>query len=139
MSQPTQRDVDILLRLWEMHNTSEMQVARMWVFTEFEAADYAEFKRKYPPGSLEWRRFNSVYGMYELYGVLISRRLLDADLFFDLFGGIDLLWEKLAPLLPGMRQEIDPYLYENFKLLHGEAKRWQAEHPPRNDGAPGQS
>jgi hypothetical protein len=131
MSQPTQRDVDILLRLWEMHNTPEMQAARMWVFTEFRAADYSEFKRKYPPGSLEWRRLTSVYGMYELYGVLIARDLLNEDLFFDLFGGINLLWEKLAPLLEGMRQEIDPYLYENFKLLYQRVRDWRAQHPPR--------
>jgi hypothetical protein len=131
MGEPTQRDVDILLRLWEMHNTPEMQAARMWVFTEFRATDYSEFKRKYPPGSLEWRRFTSVYGMYELYGVLIARNLLNADLFYDLFGGIGILWEKLAPLLAGMRQEIDPYLYENFKLLFEGAKQWQAAHPPR--------
>ncbi len=124
------RDVDILLRLWEMHNTSEMHAARMWVFTEFGAADHEEFKRKYPPGSLEWRRFTGVYGMYEMYGVLIKRHLLSEDLFFDLFGGLNILWEKLAPVLRGMRAEIDPYLYENFELLCRRAEAWKTTHPP---------
>jgi len=131
MSEPTQRDVDILLRLWEMHNAPELQAARMWVFTEFAAMDYVEFKRKYPPGSVEWRRFTSVYGTYEMYGVLINRNLLNEDLFFDLFGGLRLLWDKLQPVLTGMRQEIDSYLYENFELLCRRAQGWQAKHPPR--------
>ena len=132
MNGPDQRrDVDILLRLWEMHTAPEMQSARMWVFTDFHAADYDEFKRKYPPGSVEWRRFTSVYGMYELYGVLVNRHLLDEDLFFDLFGGLNLLLEKLRPVLKGMREEIDPYLYENFELLCRGAEAWKAAHPPR--------
>lgn len=124
------RDVDILLRLWDMHNRPEMHAARMWVFTDFQAQDYAEFKRKYPPGSAEWRQFTSVYGMYELYGVLLKRKLLDEDLFFDLFGGLNILWDKLAPVLKGMRAEIDPYLYENFELLCRRAQTWKAAHPP---------
>ncbi len=131
MSQPSQRDVDILLKLWEMQNAPEMQSARMWVFTDFQAADYGEFKRKYPPGSMEWRRFLTVYGMYEMYGVLINRGLLDEDLFFDLFGGLNLLWAKLTPVLKGMRGEIDPYLYENVELLCRRAEAWKAAHPPR--------
>jgi len=131
MSEPTQRDVDILLRLWEMHNASELQAARMWVFTEFGAVDYAEFKRKYPSGSVEWRLFTNDNATYEMYGVLINRNLLNEDLFFDLFGGLNLLWDKLRPVLAGMRQEIDPYLYENFELLCRQAQDWKAEHPPR--------
>jgi len=49
----------------------------------------------------------------------------------DLFGGLNLLWDKLRPVLAGMRQEIDPYLYENFELLCRQAQDWKAEHPPR--------
>jgi hypothetical protein len=131
MSQPKQNDVEILLRLWEMHNVPDMQSARMWVFTDFQATDYADFKRQYPPGSVEWRRFASVYGMYEMYGLLINRGLLNEDLFFDLFGGLNLLWEKLRPVVKGMREEIDPYLYENFELLCRRAQTWKAAHPPR--------
>jgi hypothetical protein len=131
MREPTQRDVDILLRLWEMQNAPEMHAARMWVHSEFRAADFEEFKRKYPSGSVEWRRFTSVYGMYEMYGLLICRGLLNEDLFFDLFGGIGLLWDRLEPVIGGMRHEIDPYLYENFELLSRRADTWKAAHPPK--------
>jgi hypothetical protein len=114
-----------------MHDAPDMHMARMWVLTECAASDYEDFKRKYPPGGPEWRRFTSVYGMYELYGVLLNRELLNADLFFDLFGGLGILWEKLRPVLAGMRAEIDPYLYENFELLCHRAAAWKQAHPPR--------
>jgi hypothetical protein len=85
MSEPRERDVTILLKLWELANAPEAQAARMWMFTEFSASSYQEFLAKYPPGSPEWRRFSSTLALMELYGVLINRGLLDEDLFFDLF------------------------------------------------------
>jgi len=58
----------------------------------------------------------------ELFGVLVKHQLVREDVFFDLFGGIDLLWDALSGVIQGMRQAIDPRLYENFELLHLRAK-----------------
>jgi len=131
MSDPRERDVTILLKLWELANAPEAQAARMWMFTEFSASSYQEFLAKYPPGSPEWRRFSSTLALMELYGVLINRGLLDEDLFFDLFGGFDTMWQRVQHVLPGMRKELDPRLYENFELLARRHRAWQEKHPPK--------
>ena len=131
MAEPTQRDVEILLRLWELANTPDAQAARAWMFTEFAAANYQEFLAKYPPGSPEWRRFSTTLALMELCGVLVNRGLLNEDLFFDLFGGFDLIWRRVQGVLPGMRKELDPRLYENFELLARRHRAWQEAHPPK--------
>lgn len=120
------RDVHVVLKLYEMYTRPDAQEARVWMYTEFQARDYAEFLRKYPPGSRDWRRFTLTCGMYELFGVLVKYEMIDPDLFFDLFGGIQLLWEKVAPVVPGMREEISPHLYVNFERLVEKWREWDA-------------
>lgn len=129
VSQQPCDDVATLLKLYEMATTPQMREAQSWMLTAFRAPDYDTFQASYPIGSVEWRRFADVCGIMELFGVLIKHGKVDEDLFFDLFGGIDLLWETVAGAIPGMRRAIDPHLYENFEMLYRRLKTWQAQHP----------
>lgn len=118
-------DVLVYLRLFEMATTPEMREARMWMLSEFQAEDYDSFLRQCPMGSVEWRRFTDVCNIMELFGVLLKHGRVQDDLFFDLFGGIDVLWEAVSGVIPGMRKAIDPRLYENFELLCRRSQEWQ--------------
>ena len=104
-----------------MATTPPMREAQSWMLTQFRAPDYATFQAIYPIGSLEWRRFADVCGIMELFGVLVKHGLVREEVFFDLFGGIDVLWEAVAAVVPGMRQAMDPKLYENFEALYHRA------------------
>jgi len=126
MTRPTHDDVTTLLKLYDMAMTPDLREARMWMLTDFRAVDYAQFSQHYPLGSAEWRRFTDVCGILELFGVLLKYELIPEDLLFDLFGGIDILWEIASGVIFGMRQAIDPRLYENFELLCQRAREWQA-------------
>lgn len=130
VSQPTYNDVLILLKLFEMATTPEMREARTWMLAEFKADSYEAFQQQFPLGSAGWRRMTDVCGIMELFGVLLKHDLIGEDIFFDLFGGIDVLWETVARVIPGMRQAIDPRLYENFELLYRRSKEWQANLAP---------
>lgn len=118
-------DVATLLRLYEMATAPHVREAQAWVLSEFEAPDFDTFQRRYPIGSQEWRRFTDICGMMELFGVLVKHELVRQEIFFDLFGGIELLWEAVAGVIPGMRQAIDPRLYENFEALYQRSMAWQ--------------
>jgi hypothetical protein len=107
-----------------------MREARMWMLAEFKAEDYKHFLQRYPIGSMEWRRFTDVCNIMELFGVLVKHDRVQEDLLFDLFGGIDVLWETASNVIPGMRAAIDPRLYENFELLYQRAQAWQQRRSP---------
>lgn len=126
MSPPTKEEVAVLLQLYEMTTRPEMRAARTWMLTEFDAANYEEFQSQYPAGSTEWRHFTDVCGIMELFGVLLKHEVLGEDLLFDLFGGIDVLWNTVAGVVPEMRAAIDPRLYENFEQLSARYRSWQA-------------
>jgi hypothetical protein len=115
-------DVATLLKLYEMATAPHVREAQAWVLSEFQAADFDAFQRQYPIGSVEWRRFTDICGIMELFGVLLKHGLVREEVFFDLFGGIDILWEAVAGVIPGMRQAVDPRLYENFEALSVRAK-----------------
>lgn len=115
-------DVATLLKLYEMATAQHVREAQAWVLSEFQAANFDAFQQRYPIGSLEWRRFTDICGIMELFGVLVKHGLVREDVFFDLFGGIDILWEAVAGVIPGMRQAMDPRLYENFEALYRRAK-----------------
>jgi hypothetical protein len=116
-------DIAPLLKLYEMATAPHVREAQAWVLSEFHAADFDAFQRQYPIGSVEWRRFTDICGIMELFGVLLKHGLVREEVFFDLFGGIDILWEAVAGVIPGMRQAMDPRLYENFEALYQRAKQ----------------
>lgn len=115
-------DVATLLKLYELATQPHVREAQAWALAELQAMDFEAFQRSYPAGSLGWRRFSDICDIMELFGVLVKRELVTEDLFFDLFGGIDILWEAVAGVIPGMRQAIGPQLYENFEALYRRAK-----------------
>lgn len=122
MSQRPCDEVATLLKLYEMATAPHVREAQAWVLTEFHAADYEAFQRACPIGSVEWRRFTDICGVMELFGVLVKHDLVQEPIFFDMFGGVDILWEAVVGVIPGMRQAMDPRLYENFEALYLRAK-----------------
>ncbi len=115
-------EVGALLKLYELATAPRVREAQAWVLSELGAVDYAEFDRRHPIGSVGWQRFNDACGVMELFGVLIKHGLVRGEVFFDLFGGIEQLWEAVRPIVPGMRVALDPRLYENFELLYQRAR-----------------
>jgi hypothetical protein len=120
-------DVGALLKLYRLATSPRTRKAQAWVLTQLDAPDHETFQRLYPIDSRGWRRFHDACGVMELCGVLVKHELVPEALFFDLFGGIEQLWEAVAPLMPGMRASVDPRLYENFELLYRQAQAWRRE------------
>ena len=118
-------EVGTLLKLYEMATSPRIREAQAWVLTELNAPDYESFDRQHPMGSMGWQRFNDACGVMELFGVLIKHNLVREEVFFDLFGGIEQLWETAGAIIPGMRDTLDPRLYENFELLYQRSLDWR--------------
>lgn len=125
VSSKASADILVYLKLFEMATAPEMREARTWMRTEFAATDFESFHQQYPAGSPEWRRFTDVCNIMELFGVLLKHNKVEEDLLFDLFGGIEVLWETASAVILGMRAAIDDRVYENFELLYRRAVAWQ--------------
>lgn len=111
---------EILLRLYKIYDRN--REALLWFLHDFAAKDYAEYKAKYAGTSRERIFFTSVCGFFELSGVLVHRKLLEAGLFFDVFNPTP-YWERAKPIVEGMRKT-RPHIYESFERLEAARREW---------------
>ena len=93
---------------------------------EAEFEDYDDFVKKYGKfisKNQVPRSFMMMGNFYEQIGVLLRNRLIDASLVDQLFP-VSTTWEKMKPLVEGMRKEYhDPTVFEWFEYLCNEMKK----------------
>jgi hypothetical protein len=71
-------DIDILLRLAELYNTSYDFEAAEWFWGQFrEPTTFEDFRNKYPQGSKGAQLFERFTSKFELAGILIEYGFLD--------------------------------------------------------------
>lgn len=114
------KHVDTLLRLYEIYDRRRDSL--LWFLHELDAHSYEEYKQKYPGNSASRAHFTTVCGFFELSGVLVNSRLIDQNLYFDVFNTTP-FWEKAKPIVEGMRKS-RPHIYENFELLNKKRVAW---------------
>jgi hypothetical protein len=120
---PTAQDAELLIKLMQMGSRAENQAAMAWFSSDFKAKNYSEFKKKYPDGSPGDQYFGRLMAQLELEGVLVSHGLLNENLYFDM-SGIGFMWERVGPIVAGMRKEMSSNLYENAVWLAERQKKW---------------
>lgn len=127
MTKPTKQDADVLLKLVELAGSHSNQEARNWFLKSFDAADYEEFAKNYPAGSIEYAHVTALLGFYETIGVLVTNGLLNEDLCFDLNFGLTQVWVKLGPIVSGWQKATSPALWENAVWLAKRNEAWAKE------------
>jgi hypothetical protein len=89
-----------------------------------DASNYNEYKEKYSGASMERCHFIAVCRFFELSGVLVNRRMIDQNLYFEIFNPTP-FWNKAKPIIEGMRSKRSDFHYENFELLNSKRLSWK--------------
>lgn len=114
------KESNILFKLYEIYDSHRDSL--LWFLEEFDARNYEEYEEKYQGASRERFHFVSVCGFFELSGVLINRKIMDANFYFDLFNPSP-FWHKAKPVIEGMRKK-RPHIYERFESINEERTTW---------------
>ena len=109
-----------LLNLYNIYDNHREAV--LWFLEEFEANSDEEYVEKYSGASVGRSHFVTVCGFFELSGVLISHKMIDQNLYFDMFNPTP-FWQKAKFVLEGMRIK-RPHIYENFEALNDRRLKW---------------
>ena len=119
------RQTDLVIRLASDFKSKEFLEAEVDVLNvDFE--DYNDFAKRY--GKLFSRNqipmsITIVGNFFEQLGVLYKNGLLSYSLIIQLFP-TTIIWEKMRPLIEGVRKEShNPLYYENFEYLYNEVKK----------------
>jgi hypothetical protein len=109
-----------LLNLYNIYDNHREAV--LWFLEEFDANSYEDYVEKYSGASVGRSHFVTVCGFFELSGVLISHKMIDQNLYFDMFNPTP-FWQKAKFVVEGMRIK-RPYIYENFEALNDRRLKW---------------
>ena len=120
------RQTDLVTKLsYDISTNKEFLEALVDTY-EVEFKDYDDFVKRYgKPISRNQvpMSFMMMGNFFEQIGVLFRNGLIDASLISQLFP-IDIVWEKMKPLVEGMRKEYhQPELFEWFEYLYNEMKK----------------
>jgi len=117
------KDTEALLSLYKIYD--EHRESILWFLEELDANSYEEYLEKYSGASTGRSRFIAVCGFFELSGVLVSYKMINQDLYFDVFNPTP-FWEKAKSIVLGMRGK-RPYIYENFEQLNNKRLNWRGK------------
>lgn len=91
-----------------------------------ELRDYADFKRRFPAGTSEFKHIFTVLGFFENVGLFRKHGVIDEELLFD---WLDFTrpWSELAAVALGHRKDREnPTLWQNFEALAQGQRHWKA-------------
>jgi hypothetical protein len=113
-------EVDILLGLYDIYDRHRESI--IWFLHKLDVQNYDQYEQKYHDTSEGLFHFTAICGFFELSGVLVNTRLIDPNIYFDVFNPTP-YWQKAKPIVEGMRKE-RPHIYENFELLNNKRLVW---------------
>ena len=111
---------DILIKLYNIYDSHRDAI--LWFLEELDVDSYDEYIQKYGGSSIQRSYFIAVCGFFELSGVIVSHRMIDLDIYFDMFNPTP-FWNKATSTVEGMRKK-RPHIYENFEMLNNKRLGW---------------
>ena len=122
------RETELLIRIhpWLNLSSKELQQAiRRILSLEFKDAE--DFVKRYGDMNVikpEQEAFMSAVNYFDALGVLVKRGLVDADLVYECWtGDIARVWEKVEPIVEGIRKDVGYPFLENAEYLYNEMKK----------------
>jgi len=111
---------DILIKLYKIYDGHRDAI--LWFLEELDIDSYEEYIQKYGGSSIQRSYFIAVCGFFELSGVIVKYRMIDPDIYFDMFNPTP-FWNKAVSAVEGMRKK-RPHIYENFEMLNNNRLDW---------------
>lgn len=120
MGQVSHEQADLLLKLYDLRREAKLREARSWYMGEFQANSPEELLQKYPPNSAQNAQMRMVIGYWEMTCGFVNRGLIDDEMFFESNGEFWFVFEKIRPILPGLRAMFgNPIAFKHLEAAAG--------------------
>ena len=117
MAKPTYQDATLMLQLAQWGAAMGVEKASDWMWSDQFVPDYAEFMKKYPPGSEGFANASRICAWFETIGTLYKQGLFSEELLFDWLA-VSLVWDRIKGFALGWREQTgEPRMYENFEAM----------------------
>ena len=134
-ARPTYDDANLILRLYEMRREDRMREARAWFTAHFRPKQWEELTTLVPPGSGENASYRMVISYWDMVASFVVTGVLNQDLFFQSGRELLLVFERMRPVLAGIREGYqDPSYLANLERVGLEyAAYMKAKNPEAYD------
>ena len=114
MSKKPYRDADLILKLYDLRREKTMRDARSW-FILFNPQSPEDFMEALTSDKSAF--FRMVVSYWDMAASLVNHGAIDADMFNDANGEHMVVYAKLEPFLPALRQEMGPKFLEHLEKV----------------------
>ena len=126
---PTYDDANLILNLYQMRRDDRMREARQWYTATFRPKKWEEMATLAPGGSPENASFRMVVSYWDMVASFIVSGILNRELFYQSGRELLVVFERLKPVLPGIREAYkDPHYLANLERVGIEfAQHWKTQ------------
>jgi hypothetical protein len=118
ISRPTYDDANLILRLYEMRRDERMREARAWFTAHFRPKKWEELATLVAPGSAENASYRMVISYWDMVASFVVTGVLNKELFFQSGRELLVVFERMKPVLPGIREAYkDPSYMANLERV----------------------
>ena len=136
MGQPTYEQVDLMLKLYELRREPRLREARTWFVENYSVSSPEEMLKKYPPGSTENINIRMTVSYWDMVASIVSRGLIDEEMFFENTGEIWLVWDRIRPVVPAWRAAFkNPTIFANLERVCKRLEEWREKRAPGSTAA----
>jgi hypothetical protein len=136
MSQVTNEQVNLMLRLFEDRREPKLREARDWFSASFHPKTADDLTRICPPGSKENTYMRMVLGYWEMVASIVNRGLIDEEFFFESNGEQWVVFEQVKPVLGAWRAMFSsPNFLANLEQHSTRLETWREKRSPGSNDA----
>jgi hypothetical protein len=116
--QATYDDANLILRLYELRREDKLRQARDWFSKNFHPKSLEDMAQIAAPGTQENAYFRMVTSYWEMCASFVTSGVLNQDLFLQSSGELMFVWERIRPIVPGLRDMMkNPKVYQNLETV----------------------
>lgn len=131
MGEVTHPQVDLMLKLYEVRREPVLREARAWYVANFRPSSAEDVARIAPPGSQQNAFMRQVVSYWDMAANIVNRGLIDEEFFFETSGEQWVVWERMRPVIGGMRAGYkNPHLFENLEKHVQNFEAWRERRSP---------
>ena len=127
---PTHADAELLLKLYDLRREPRLRQARDWFFNKFAPTSLEDVMQQAPPGSDENAFMRMVISYWETACAMLNHGLIHEDLFFETTGEQYMIWVRLEPLLPAIRQQYGKSAFQHLERAAQRYEKWVEQRDP---------
>jgi hypothetical protein len=130
-TQATYDDANLVLRLYELRREEKLREAREWFAKNCKPTSLEDMMRIAPPGSQENAYMRMVVSYWETAAAFVTSGVLNQELFFQTSGEMLVVWERVRPVVPGLRAMTkNPASFRNLETVGNAYIKWMESQGP---------